>query len=151
VSFARASDPTPPDQQAQNLCTLRFDCDGIQSVSIRDLSQDKQARINKELQEGILRLPQGEYSISHILFQCGLEVSFKHKIVYLMPDNETVISFNKPMENSLIVKKQGVFFLIEYNPKAYWDEEFYFNKSNPPVFRCYKGDRLIYSGTFEYG
>ena len=151
VGFAWANESPSSDQQAQKLCTLRFDCEGIQSVGIHDLSQDRHSRLSKEPQAGVLLLPQGKYDLRYVIFECGLEVIFKHKIVHLTPDKETVILFNKPMKDSLTVKKQGVFFLIEYNPKAYWDDEVYYYKSNPPVVQCYKEDRLIYSNTFEYG
>lgn len=151
VGFAWASEPTSSDQQTQNRCTLRFDCEGIQSINIYNPSQNNQSRTDKELQAGALLLPQGEYEIRHVIFECGLEVYFKHKVVHLTPDKETVISFSKPMKDSLTVKKRGVFFQIEYNPKAYRNDEFYYYKSNPPVLRCFKGDRLIYSSTFEYG
>lgn len=151
VGFAWASEPTSSDQQTQNLCTLRFDCEGVKFVVFRNMSQDNQSWTDKKLQAGVLLLPQGEYEIRHVSFECGLGVRFKHKIVHLTPDKETVISFSKPMKDSLTIKKQGVFFLIEYTPKAYWNDEFYYYKSNPPVLRCYKGDRLIYSSTFEYG
>lgn len=151
VGFAWASEPTSSDQQTQNLCALRFDCEGVQFVNIRNLSQDNQSWTDKELQAGALLLPQGKYDIRYVIFECGLGVSFKNKIVHLTPDKETVISFSKPMNDSLTVKKQGVFFQITYNPRAYRNDEFYYYKSNPPVLRCYKGDRLIYSSTFEYG
>ena len=79
VGFAWAGEPTSSDQQTQNLCALRFDCEGVQFVSIRNLSQDNQSWTDKELQAGALLLPQGEYEIRYVIFECGLEVDFKYK------------------------------------------------------------------------
>ncbi len=150
-----AVESSPTDQQEQNLCTLRFDCKGIQYVGVQNLSEDNSPWIRKQVQKNTVLLPQGKYNIRYVLFECGLEVVFKNKNVQLIPDTETVIPLTQPSKenngSSLEIKKQGVFLVISYTPRGQKDDEWYYYRSSPPVLGCYKGDKLIHSGTFEYG
>ena len=137
----------PPDNQ----CTLRFDSEGVKSVSFRNVQSDSNQYEEKQCTNSQILLPPGTYEIDDVKFEGGLRIGYKNKQVTLTPENETVITFNKPSDEYFEIKKRGTFLIIEYNPKAFYDEEFYSNRSHPPTVQCRKGDRLVYSKTFEYG
>ena len=135
----------------ENQCVLRFDSKGVESVSLREIESGGGRYDEKRCTESRLLLTAGTYKIRAVKFQDGLEVRYKHKTVIMTPEKETVVTFNKVSDEYFEVRKRGTFLLVEYNPKAFWNDEFYWNTSKPPSWKCYKGGRLVYSSTFEYG
>jgi hypothetical protein len=135
----------------ENQCVLRFDSKDVESVLLQDLQSASHRYDEKQCTESRLLLTAGTYKIIAVKFQDGPEVLYKNKTVIMTPEKETVVTFNKLSDDCFEVKNRGTFFLVEYNPKAFWDDEFYSNSSKPPSWKCYKGRRLVYSSTFEYG
>lgn len=141
----------PSGDPSKKRCTLRFDCEYVESATIRDISLGRSGFEEMTCTNSTLLLPEGNYEIGEVNFRGGLAVCYKRKTVYLTPEKETVITFAKPQNNSLEIKKQGGSYLIDYNPKAYQDEEFYYNHTHPPTVQIHKNGHLIHSETFEYG
>lgn len=115
------------------------------------LPNDRSSYQQYTCENGELKLPAGTYELRNIEFKSGVSIDYKIKMIEMIPDKATLITFKLPDKSNLEVHRQGVYVVAEYTPKGYYDEEFYSNRKSPPVFELYHNRRLVYTAVSDYG
>jgi hypothetical protein len=129
---------------------LKFASIEVLSAKIR-VPSDWRTLQEYNCENGEIALPSGKYQIEDIYFKSGLRISYKNKIIEMIPNQETLVTFKLPGNSNLEVYRQGVYTIASYTPKGYSDEEFYYNPESPPVFNLYHNGRLFNSIISDYG
>ena len=104
-----------------------------------------------------IKLPVGEYRLQEVRLQGGYSCRIMTPIsdanwVTIAEDKPAVLKVGAPLKQTVEVRRQGSLLLLNYKllgagGEAYTSD----NRSDPPGFSVYKGDKKIASGKFEYG
>jgi hypothetical protein len=97
-------------------------------------------------------LPPGNYTIQYIYLRGGYQSGPRDEILTLIPNATNRLAVGTPLKSTVSVNRQGRMLNLNYQllddqGRKYTNP----NRSDPPRFVVYQGQREIGSGTFEYG
>jgi len=104
-----------------------------------------------------IKLPVGEYRLQEVRLQGGYSCGITRPIsdadwVTVAEDKPAVLNVGAPLKQGVRVERWGRFLVLNYELLGVGGEKYTrVDRSNPPTFVVYKGDRKIASGKFEYG
>jgi hypothetical protein len=103
----------------------------------------------------IIRLPVGEYQLmeSHLEggYTCYGNFS-NNNWIKIIADKQAVLKVGAPLTKIIDVKRQGRVLQLNYKLLGAGGEKYTnADRSKPPIFIVYKGDKEIASGKFEFG
>ena len=101
-----------------------------------------------------IKLPVGEYNLMeiHLIdgFSCRLLTNDRK--VTITNDKPVILKLGAPLTQTVKVKRQGSVLLLNYELLGSGGETYTSSdRSKPPTFTIYKGDKEITSGKFEFG
>jgi hypothetical protein len=107
---------------------------------------------NLSIQQGVSQfLPQGNYDLQNITLRGGYQ-SYNNGSLTLTPNSPCKLAVGTPLKSSVKVERQGRILRMDYQlldaqGRKYASSD----RSSPPRFVVYQGNRKIGSGNFEYG
>jgi len=103
-----------------------------------------------------IKLPAGEYHLQEVRLEGGytcrlLSVSGRDWVT-VDEDKPAVLKVGAPLEQTVKAKRQGRILVLNYELVGAGGEKYTGgDRSKPPTFTVYKGDKEIASGKFEFG
>lgn len=103
-----------------------------------------------------IEMPVGEYRLQEVRLKDGytcrlLSVSGRDWVT-VAEDKPAVLKVGAPLEQTVKVKRQGRILVLDYELRGLGGEIYTSSdRSKPPAFTVYKGDKEIASGEFEFG
>jgi hypothetical protein len=97
------------------------------------------------------KLPTGKYLLQEVRLIDGYSCR-KNQWVIIANDKPVVIKYGAPLKQTVKIKRQGSVLVLNYellgqNGENYTNS----NRSKPPTFTIYKGDKEITSDKFQFG
>jgi len=149
-----AKETPTPSQHGTNLGELKVQGKYIERLVLRQ----KDGGTKKFDKPGeTIKLPIGEYRLQEVRLESGYSCGITTRIsdanwVTVAEDKPAVLEVGAPLKQTVEVRRQGSLLLLNYKllgagGEAYTSD----NRSDPPGFSVYKGDKKIASGKFEYG
>jgi hypothetical protein len=121
------------------------------------LSQKDGGRKKFDKPNETIKLAIGEYRLQEASLEGGYSCGITTPIsdadwVTIAEDKPAVLKVGAPLKQTVELKRQGSLLLLNYKllgagGEAYTSD----NRSDPPAFTVYKGDKKIASCKFEYG
>jgi hypothetical protein len=100
----------------------------------------------------IITLPAGKYRLEAIYLKGGYQCNYINKSIIIPEDKQTVLKIGAPLKQTIIVKRQGRELRLNYQLAGIGGEVYSDpNRTIKPSFTVYKGDKIITSGSFQYG
>ncbi len=139
-------------EQVLSLGELKLEGSHIQRLILRR-KDGKKEKFDQPAE--IIKLPAGEYRLmeSHLKggYICYSGASDKDWIT-ITPDKQAVLKVGAPLTKTLDVRRQGRVLQLNYKLLGIGGESYTnTDRSKPPTFTVYKGDKEIASGKFEFG
>jgi len=106
--------------------------------------------------EETIKLPVGEYRLQEVRLEGGytcriLRVSTRDWIT-IAEDKPAVLRVGAPLKQTVKAQRQGRILTLNYELLGAGSEKYTSgNRSKPPTFTVYKGDKKIASDKFEFG
>jgi hypothetical protein len=149
-----AKDTPPSPDQGQKVGELNLQGQHIQRLV---LSQKDGSRKKFDKPGETIKLAIGEYRLQEASLEGGYSCGITRPIsdadwVTIAEDKPAVLKVGAPLKQTVEVTRQGSLLLLNYKllgagGEAYTSD----NRSDPPAFTVYKGDKKIASCKFEYG
>ncbi len=101
-----------------------------------------------------IKLPVGEYSLMeiHLIDGYSCRLLSSDRKVTITNDKPVVLKRGAPLTKTVKVKRQGNVLLLNYELLGGGGEKYTSSdRSKPPTFTIYKGDKEIASDKFEFG
>ncbi len=104
-----------------------------------------------------IKLPAGEYRLqeAHLKggYTCSIITRFSgNDWVRVAEDKPAVLKIGAPLEQTVKAKRQGKILVLDYELVGAGGEKYTGgDRSKPPTFTVYKGNKEIASGEFEFG
>lgn len=104
-----------------------------------------------------IKLPAGEYQLQEARLQGGYYCGITTRIsdanwVTVAQDKPAVLEVGAPLKQAIRVERRGSLLVLNYELSGVGGEKYTASdRSKPPTFAVYKGDRKIASGKFEFG
>ena len=101
-----------------------------------------------------IKLPVGEYSLMeiHLIDGYSCRLLSSDRKVTVVEDKPAVLTFGAPLTQTVKVKRQGTVLVLSYELLGGGGEIYTSSdRSKPPTFTIYKGDKEIASDKFEFG
>ena len=106
--------------------------------------------------EETIKLPVGEYRLQEVRLKGGytcrpLSVSTRDWIT-IAEDKPSMLKVGAPLKQTVRVQRRGRILVLNYELLGAGGEKYTgSNRSKPPTFTVYKGDKKIASDKFEFG
>ncbi len=106
--------------------------------------------------DDILSLPPGWYHTEQVRlkggFSCNTYSGASTDSFKIDPNSTTELKMGAPLTQTITVNRKGKILQLGYELRGIGGEEYTpNNRSNPPEFAVYKGDKKVGGGKFEYG
>jgi len=107
--------------------------------------------------KGTVKLPAGEYRLHEVRLRGGYICRSSRTPVgdwiTVAEDKPAVLKVGGPLKHSVRVQQQGRILVLNYGLHGVGGEIYTarLNRSKPPTFTVYKGDKKIASDKFEFG
>jgi hypothetical protein len=101
-----------------------------------------------------IRLPVGEYSLTEIHLCNGYSCRppSRNRRIKVTEDKSSVLKLGAPLTQNVKIQRQGDVLVLNYELLGQGGRNYTSNdRSKPPVFTVYKGDKKIFSDKFEFG
>ena len=147
-------DAQEADRQGSALGELKLQGKYIERLVLR--RKDGRTERFDRLAETI-KLPAGEYQLqeAHLKggYTCRIITRFSGSDwVRVAEDKPAVLKVGAPLEQTVKAKRQGRILVLDYELVGAGGEKYTGgDRSKPPTFTVYKGDKEIASGEFEFG
>jgi len=118
---------------------------------------DKDGKRNEFNTPGeVLSLPPGEYRPEQVRLTGGFSCNiYSHESGYsfkIDPNSTTELKMGAPLTQTITVTRKGKILQLGYGLCGIGGEEYSVSdRSNPPKFAVYKGDKKVGGGKFEFG
>ena len=102
----------------------------------------------------IIKLAVGKYFLREVQLEGGYacQIWSDANCVEVGEDKPAVLKAGAPLKQILKAERQGRVLVLDYKLLGIGGETYARDdRSNPPTFTVYQGDKKIASGTFEYG
>ena len=97
------------------------------------------------------KLPTGKYLLQEVRLIDGYSCR-NNQWVIIANDKPAVLKYGAPLKQTVKIKRQGNVLLLNYELLGCGGETYTSsNRSKPPTFTIYKGDKEIASDKFEFG
>ncbi len=97
------------------------------------------------------KLPTGKYLLQEVHLIDGYSCR-KNQWVIIANDKPAVLKYGAPLKQTVKIKRQGSVLVLNYELLGQGGENYTSsNRSKPPTFTIYKGDKEIASDKFEFG
>ena len=97
------------------------------------------------------QLPTGKYLLQEVRLIGGRSCR-KNQWVIIANDKPAVLKYGAPLKQTVKIKRQGNVLLLNYELLGCGGETYTSsNRSKPPTFTIYKGDKELASDKFEFG
>ncbi len=106
--------------------------------------------------EQIIKLPTGKYYLQEVHLEGGYicyayQVQKRH-LVSVSPDEPATLKIGAPLKQIVKVNRKGRNLVMNYELLGVGGEKYTSsNRSEPPIFTVYRGNKEIASDKFEYG
>ena len=149
IYSATGEEPTDLQQQDPLSGELKLEGKFIQKLILLNTEgQREEVDISGEKTD----LPDGKYSVSEIHLEGGYKSRFGEQWITISSDEPAVLNAGGPLKSDLKVQRQGRILKLNYKLLGIGGESYTSsNRSTPPQFTVYKGDKAISTGKFEYG
>lgn len=136
--------------QDSNLCELKLEGKFIQYIVLID-ENNKGQTLNQS--EESINLPEGTYRVGQIHLQGGyVNYNYKRREITLTKDKPATLKIGGPLKQTLDVQRQGTILKLDYKLVGIGDESYTQNdRTKPPQFAIYNGDKQIAAGQFQFG
>ena len=135
--------------QEQPLGQLKIEGGQIEVLMLR-ASNGQTKTFNKP--EEIIKLSKGTYYLQQVNLKNGLLCNTDKERIEVFGDTPAVLIVGAPLKQTIDVKRQGRFLLLNYKLTGQGGESYRdLSRREKPAFTVYKGDKVIASGNFEYG
>lgn len=106
--------------------------------------------------EQIIKLPTDKYYLQEVHLEggyiCYAYRESKRYLVSISPDETATLKIGAPLKHILKVNRQGRNLVMNYELLGVGGEKYTSsNRSEPPIFTVYRGNKEIASDKFEYG
>lgn len=106
--------------------------------------------------EETIRLPMGEYRLREVYlrggYTCHAWRDSKINWVTVAPEKPAVLKVGAPLKQTVKVERRGRILVLDYELLGAGTEKYTSgDRSKPPTFTVYKGDKEIASDKFEFG
>ncbi len=118
---------------------------------------DKDRKKHKfDTPDDILSLPPGRYYTEQVRlkggFSCNLYSRTSTNSFKIDPNSTTELKMGAPLTQTITVNRTGKILRLGYGLHGIGKEEYTSSdRSNPPKFAVYKGDKKVGGGEFEFG
>ena len=149
ICFCEAQEPNKPDSA---MGELKLDGQHIERLVVMRLSDGYSTTFKKPGE--IIRLPAGEYRLHDVRLKgpYSRSRSAGNEQITIRVGQQEAVKVGAPLVPTLKVQRQGRVLQLSYELLGAGGEG-YSNgdRSKPPTFAVYKGQREIASGKFEFG
>jgi hypothetical protein len=124
------------------------------------LERGDRKRVNFDQPGESIKVAAGEYRLWEVQLEGGYTYQEwmvqrperKQNRIEVGEDKPAVLKVGAPLKQIVKVERQGRVLAFDYKLSGIGGEPYVRDdRSNPPTFTVYKGDKRIASGTFEYG
>ena len=133
---------------------IKLEGKSIDRLTLR--RQDNNEREEFRRPEQIIKLQTGKYFLHEVRLEGGYVCyasrdSTRH-IADVTPDKTTTLKIGAPLKQNLKINRQGRNLVMNYELLGVGGEKYTSsNRSEPPIFTVYRGNKEIASDKFEYG
>jgi len=104
----------------------------------------------------IINLPTGEYCLQevHLVdgYSCRVSRTRSNTWITIAEDKQAVLKLGAPLKQTVKVQRHGTVLVLNYELIGGGGEKYTSSdRSKPPTFTIYKGDKEIASDKFEFG
>jgi len=140
-------------EQKQALGKLKIEGEHIERLVLRR-EDGREERFDKPRET--IQLPEGKYHLleSHLDggYVCFQGAGPQSKWITIAENEPAELKVGAPLKQTIEVKRQGKILNLDYRLLGIGGEAYTMaDRSNPPGFKVYKGDKEIASGRFTYG
>jgi hypothetical protein len=139
--------------QACQLGELNFSGESVKRLVLEDAEK---LTATFENPAGTLKLPAGTYTHARVWLKNGGGEAFSDYWVHLAINPKEAVKFSAggPLTNTVAVTRHGQLLQLDYRLIGMSGQSYQFvqqDRSKPPEFAIYKGDRKLATGKFEFG
>jgi hypothetical protein len=118
--------------------------------------EDNNERETFRRPEQVIKLPTGKYSVQEVHLDggyiCYASRGPKRHLVTVTADEPATLKIGAPLKPTVKVSRQGRLLLMNYELLGVGGEQYTDgNRSDPPTFTVYRGEKEIFSDKFEFG
>ncbi len=133
---------------------LKLEGKSIQRLILR--REDNNEREEFRRPEQIIKLPTGKYYLHEVHLEggyiCYASKGPKRHLASVTSDEPATLKIGAPLKQTIKVNRQGRNLVMNYELLGVGGEKYSSSdRSKPPTFTVYKGDKEIASDKFEYG
>ncbi len=147
INFSEARDQSPV------LGELKLEGKSIVRLVLR--REDNNEREEFRRPEQIIKLPTGKYRLHEVHLEGGYTSRSNNKTIdwiTIAADKPAVLKVGAPLKQTVKVQRQGSVLVLNYELLGIGGEKYTSSdRSKPPTFTIYKGDKEIASDKFEFG
>lgn len=147
INFSEVKD------QSSTLGELKLEGKSIKRLILR--REDNNEREEFRRPEQIIKLPTGKYCLQEVHLEGGYTSRSNNKTidwVTIAEDKPAVLKLGAPLKQTVKVQRQGSILVLNYEMLGGGGEKYTSSdRSKPPTFTVYKGDKEIASDKFEFG
>lgn len=150
LCFCRAQETS---KQPADIGELKLEGKNIQRLVLQR-KNDRQETFRQPGES--ISLPSGEYQLYEVRLQGGyICYAWRESgapSITVTSDKPAVLKIGAPLRQTIKVERQGRVLVLNYKLLGVGGESYSFDdRSKPPIFTVYKGDKEIASGKFEFG
>jgi len=139
----------------QESATGELKLEGKSIVRLILRRRDNNEREEFRRPEQIIKLPTGKYRLQEVHLEDGYISRSNNttvKWITIAADKPAVLKYGAPLKQTVKVLKQGSVLVLNYELLGGGGETYTgSNRSKPPTFTIYKGNKEIASDKFEFG
>ena len=142
-----------PQEQEPVLGELKLQGKYIERL-VLDRKDGRTEQLNRP--EETIKLTEGEYRLNEVRLKGGYVCTYSRFAardwVTVAPDKTAVLKVGAPLKQTIKVRRKGKILVMSYELLGVGGEHYASrNRTKPPIFAVYKGDKKIHSGKFEFG
>jgi hypothetical protein len=136
------------DNQAPSMGELKLEGKYIERLVLKQMNGPIK---NIDHPEETTKLPTGKYLLQEVRLIDGYSCR-KNQWVIIANDKPVVLKYGAPLKQTVKIKRQGSVLILNYELLGGGGEKYTgSNRSKPPTFTIYKGDKEIASDKFQFG